>query len=172
VAAAGPNDISFNGRGGAHVTLIGSRPGNPAPAIAPRARCSGHDHRRKRSLASRRDLAAYETDANPAGGPIDSNPHGLLAEPAARVVADAGMNALLRVIPSGEISTLAVLPSRPARATDAVPTSVVVGPDGAYYVGELTGVPFAAGSARVYRVVLGEAPTIFATGFTTITDID
>ena len=45
--------------------------------------------------------------------------------------------------------------------TDAVPTSVVVGPDGAYYVGELTGIPF-VGAARdvsnVYRVERGQDP--------------
>ena len=40
------------------------------------------------------------------------------------------------------------------------------------YVGELTGVPFAAGAARVYRVVPGEQPTVFAAGFKTIIDID
>ena len=39
--------------------------------------------------------------------------------------------------------------------TDAVPTAVIAGPDGAYYVSELTGVPFVAGKANIYRVVLG-----------------
>jgi hypothetical protein len=53
-----------------------------------------------------------------------------------------------------------------------VPTCVAVGPDGAYYVGELTGVPFAAGAARVYRVVPGQAPQVVHTGFKTIIDID
>ena len=31
---------------------------------------------------------------------------------------------------------------------------------------------FTAGAARVYRVVRGEAPTVFLTGFKTITDLD
>ncbi len=53
----------------------------------------------------------------------------------------------------------------------SVPTSVVVGPDGAYYVGELTGGPFPIGGASVYRVVPGEDPTVYATGFTNIIDI-
>jgi hypothetical protein len=35
----------------------------------------------------------------------------------------------------------------------AVPTSVAVAPDGAYYVGQLTGFPFPVGGARVFRVV-------------------
>ena len=53
----------------------------------------------------------------------------------------------------------------------SVPTSVVVGPDGAYYVGELTGGPFPVGGANVWRVVPGEEPTAYATGFTNIIDL-
>ena len=53
----------------------------------------------------------------------------------------------------------------------SVPTSVVVGPDGAYYVGQLTGGPFPIGGASVFRVVPGEDPTIYATGFTNIIDL-
>jgi hypothetical protein len=111
------------------------------------------------------DITAYEFAANPGGGPLGSNPYGLLAEPGSRVVADAGANALLRVAANGAVSTLAVFPSRPqGRSTDAVPTAVAVGPDGAYYVSELTGVPFAAGAANIYRVVPGHAPTIAWSG--------
>jgi hypothetical protein len=51
---------------------------------------------------------------------------------------------------------------------EAVPTSVVVGPDGAYYVGQLTGGPFPVGGASVWRVVPGEEPTKYAEGFTNI----
>ena len=48
---------------------------------------------------------------------------------------------------------------------------MTVGPDGAYYVGELSGGPFTAGEARIYRVVPGQAPTIYLEGFKTITDM-
>ena len=54
----------------------------------------------------------------------------------------------------------------------AVPTSVVVGPDGAYYVGQLTGAPFPVGGASVWRVVAGEEPTKYASGFTNIIGLD
>jgi glucose/arabinose dehydrogenase len=88
------------------------------------------------------------------------------------VVADAGANALLRVAANGDISTLAVFPSRAqGRSTDAVPTAVAVGPDGAYYISELTGVPFVTGAANIYRVVPGQAPTVAWSGFTTVIDI-
>jgi hypothetical protein len=138
------------------------------------------------------DVSAYETAANPDRGPLDSNPYGLFGRARGGiVVTDAGGNDLLRVSGGDDededgdgdgasISTLAVFPSRSTTpphaaclgfpATDSVPTSVTVGPDGAYYVGELTGVPFCAANANVYRVVAGQAPAVYCGGFTTITD--
>jgi hypothetical protein len=56
-------------------------------------------------------------------------------------------------------------------AVQSVPSSVAVGPDGALYVGELTGVPFKPGTARVWRVVPGKRPTVYASGFTNISDL-
>jgi hypothetical protein len=172
--ATGPHDISFVGRGGAYVTVGLGFEGQPRSALAEvgdqfgwlvHVPASG----RWRPVA---DIAAYEFAANPGGGPLDSNPYGLLAEPGSRVVADAGANALLRVAANGHISTIAVFPSRAqGRPTDAVPTSVAVGPDGAYYVAELTGVPFAAGAANIYRVVPGQAPTVAWCGVTTVIDL-
>jgi hypothetical protein len=117
------------------------------------------------------DIARYEERANPGGGPLDSNPYGLLAGAGGHLLTDAGGNALLRVSAWGKISTLAAFPSRPQRATDAVPTAVAQGPDGAYYVGELTGAPFAVGAARVYRIIPEGDPQVFLEGFTAIIDL-
>jgi hypothetical protein len=39
------------------------------------------------------------------------------------------------------------------------------------YVSELTGFPFPVGGARIYRVVPGEEPAIYADGFTNVIDI-
>jgi hypothetical protein len=117
------------------------------------------------------DVGAYETAVNPDGNTIVSNPYGILAEPGARILTDAAGNALIRIAADGDISTLAVFPSKPARPFDSVPTSVAVGPDGAYYVGELSGFPFFAGAANVYRVDPGEAPQVYLAGFKTIIDI-
>ena len=52
-----------------------------------------------------------------------------------------------------------------------VPTSVAIGPDGAHYVGTLTGFPFPAGAATVFRVKPGSAPEPYATGFTNVMDV-
>ncbi|HJW63042.1 MAG TPA: ScyD/ScyE family protein, partial [Actinomycetes bacterium] len=40
-----------------------------------------------------------------------------------------------------------------------------------YYVGQLTGFPFPPGGAKVFRVVPGKAPKVYARGFTNIIDI-
>lgn len=173
--AIGPADISFQGRGNAFVTVgFGGNPlrrselGDVGAGFAQLVRLLPNG-----SWKAVTDIGAYEAAVNPGGGPLDSNPFGVLAEAGDRVVVDAGGNALLRVAANGDITTLAEFPSRDdGRSTDAVPTCVTVGPDGAYYVGELTGVPFTAGAANIYRVVPGQAPTVVYTGFKTIIDID
>jgi hypothetical protein len=131
------------------------------------------------------DLNAYEIQNNPDGDhPGESDPYGVLALAGERIVTDAAGNDLLRVGPDNHISTLAVFPERlvPAPPSlglppgtrlpmDAVPTNLALGRDGAVYVGELTGFPFPVGGARIYRVVPGHAPQIFADGFTNVIDI-
>jgi hypothetical protein len=130
------------------------------------------------------DVSTYEESANPDGGIIDSNPYAVVSRGAVRLVADAGGNDLLGVGANGRIVTVAVFPDRMVDAPpflglppgakipmQSVPNAVAIGPDGAYYVGELTGFPFPVGGARVYRVVPGQAPTIYAEGFTNIIDV-
>jgi hypothetical protein len=163
----GPADVSFQGRGGAYVTVgfggdpalrAGFGPVGELFGTLLKVAASGH----WKVIA---DVSAHETAENPAGGPVDSNPFGILAEPGARIIADAGANALLRVAANGDVSTIATFPARPVRSTGAVPTDVVAGPDGAYDFSELTGVPFAAGAAQIYRVVPGAPATVALTGF-------
>jgi hypothetical protein len=130
------------------------------------------------------DIGAYETAANPDGGLLDSNPFSLVSDGAdGWVISDSGMNALVHVDAEG-VSTLAVFPERlvvaPPEAglpdgasvpMQSVPTGVVRGPDGAFYVGELTGFPFIQGGARVWRVSAAGAQQVFAEGFTNIVDL-
>lgn len=172
--ANGPNDIAFVGRGAAYVTLglgfdqrLRDALGPAGPQFGTLIQVSAGG--RWRVVA---DILGEEAAHNPGGGIVDSNAYGVLAEPESRLVTDAGANALMRVTANGQVSTMATFPSRPqGRATDAVPTAVVVGPDGAYYVSELSGVPFAAGAARIYRVVPGQAPAVYLGGFKTIVDL-
>ena len=163
--ATGPHAIAFHGRGGAYVTIgYGGNPANRtvdfgtegeqfARLVAVNA--SGHW-----TLAE--DLGDYEAGANPTGDEVDSNPYGLVALPGRLVIADAGANALNEVAANGTVTNLATFPDGVAEAPDflglppgtmlpmdTVPTSVAQGPDGSFYVGQLTGFPFPAGRANI-----------------------
>lgn len=128
------------------------------------------------------DLAAYELANDPDGAGPDTNPAGVLLDHGGWTVADAGANTIVRTRPDGTISTVAVLGSpgtAPAPfppfdpiAMQSVPTSVTRGPDGAYYVSELTGFPFAAGASRIIRINKSGKQSVWATGLTNVTDID
>jgi len=130
------------------------------------------------------DIATFETGLYGSGE--ESDPYDLINGPYGTVVANAGGHAvkgniggndLLLVNPQGKISELAAFPQhywkvhKPANLIESVPTTVAQGPDGAFYVGELTGFPYFKGSARIWRVVPGKKPQIFARGFTNIIDI-
>jgi hypothetical protein len=172
-AANGPNDLSFQNTGDMFVVMgLGFDPVDRRFFRDAGASFGKLLQISEGQIREAGDVTAYERDVNPGGGPPDSNPYGVLVLQSVRVVADAGANAVVSVIASGLVNTVAVFPSRPNRATDAVPTAIAVGPDGAYYVGELSGVPFATGAANVYRVAPGQAPQVFRSGFTTVTDID
>ena len=118
------------------------------------------------------DVSAHEQESNPDGGLLDSNPYGIVESENGHVVADAGANALVAVGANHKTSTIAafsLLPTTPPR--QPVPTSVVLGPDGAYYVGLLSGAPFAIDLAAVLRVVPGQTPTVAVAGLTNVVDI-
>ncbi|MEV0717295.1 ScyD/ScyE family protein [Asanoa sp. NPDC050611] len=134
--------------------------------------------RNGQSTRSFGDPAAFEGRRDPDRQGVDSNPYSVLGTRNGAVAVDAGGNTLLAIDQRGVVSTLAVFPSRMVAgpsgdrvSMQAVPTSVVRGPDGAYYVGQLTGFPFPVGGARVYRVVPGQQPTVVARGFTNIVDL-
>jgi hypothetical protein len=180
--ASGVHDISFQGLGNAYFTIgYGGDPANRA-ALGGVGGYFAHVARMTPNgdwkLVS--DPGSYEGAVDPLGDGPDTNPYGLLALPGKQVVADAGGNDLLEIAANGNISTLAVFPNRtvpgPAPGSevsmDAVPTSVAVGPDGYYYVGQLTGFPFPVGGANVYRVPPGGGtPEVYATGFSSIIDL-
>ena len=191
VAASGPVDLGFSGWTG--YLLVGNPGGGTAtrkqfgPAAARFGKLLKVDLHGIRAVA---DFPRFEEKNNPDKGAgaepgfeIDSNPNGLLVGRRSQLVTDAGGNDLLKVDHKGRISVVAVFPPRLVDAPEgipdlpsqipmqAVPTSVVKGPDGAYYVGQLTGFPFPVGAANVWRVVPGHRPKVFAAGFTNIIDI-
>jgi hypothetical protein len=132
------------------------------------------------------DIWDFERRVNPDAATgnalVDSNPVDLLLDGSRLVVADAGGNAIDTVDPWSDVSNLTVFenrlvpdpsdPKAPQIPMQAVPTSIEEGPDGEYYVGQLTGFPFPVGGANVYRVNprTGEQ-TVVAEGFTNIMDL-
>ena len=128
--------------------------------------------------------------------PGDSNPFGLAALwDGSVLVADAAGNDLLRVSKSGDIETVARLKPRevetpeglPGAGTttpaEAVATSVTVGSDGAWYVGELRGYPATPGTSEIWRIRPGTTDAVcdpvhprgacqrYADGLTSIVDL-
>jgi hypothetical protein len=135
-------------------------------------------------LSIARDLTRFETLNNPDGEPVErhgihSNPYGILLDGRDRIVADAGANAVIRFRPGRKGKVLATMQGpRMTNPFDGstmraqwVPTAVAKGPDGAYYIGELTGFPFEKGKARVWRMVPGREPKVFARNLTNIVDL-
>lgn len=102
------------------------------------------------------DLGAYESQNNPDGTTKDSNPYSLaVLSDGSFAVADAGANDVAGISADGKtLSTLGVLPTQPTPfkfgppRIQAVPTGLVVGPDGMLYVGELTGFPYPVGGGQ------------------------
>jgi hypothetical protein len=137
------------------------------------------------------NLAKYEANHDPDGAGVDSNPYAVARVDGGTLVADAGGNSLLFVADgSSKPKLVATFPKQPLDdpdgneiPADPVPTSVTVGPDGAYYVGELKGYPFTPGESRVWRIEAGTRKaacdaaatsgpcTVYADGLTSIIDL-
>ncbi|MGV3490458.1 MAG: ScyD/ScyE family protein [Devosia sp.] len=133
------------------------------------------------------DLGAYEKanntgdDVNQEGQPdIDSNPYDLVADgEGGAYVVDAAANAIFHVDSAGTIAVHAQFPDLPnplagtvgGPTIDQVPTGLTRGPDGALYVTTLTGFPFPAGAARVYRVADDGTVSTYAEGLSAATDL-
>lgn len=133
------------------------------------------------------DIAAYQA-AHPdpydlEDFPEDSNPFGLaVLRSGAVLVADAAGNDLLKVTKDGTISTVAMLKPRTVEVpeglpstdpegnplppagtpvpSEAVATSVAVGPDGTMYVGELRGFPATPGTSQVWKIKPGASGAV------------
>ena len=172
----GPQDIVFGTNGTGYVLMgLGGDPALRAADLAPGGANLGQLLSfRPGAPAAFADVAAYEGANNPTGGSIDSNPFHATALPDGFLVTDAGSNTLLKVATNGTVSLVAALPGRNIGGgfpSDTVPTGVAIGPDGNYYVAELTGFPFTSGAARIYRITPGGNVSVAYTGFTNIGDI-
>ncbi|RPF29125.1 ScyD/ScyE family protein [Georgenia muralis] len=185
--AIGPSDVSFDERGRLFATIgLGADPailedGGPLfglPGSELLASVVTVD--RRGDVEQVADIGEFEA-TDPDGRGPDTNPHSLVASRHGHVVADAGGNTLLSV-KDGMVDDLVIFPDEDEVqnpfappgvmvAPQPVPNAVVKGPDGALYVGQLTGFPFVPGTATVWRIVPGQAPEVYADGFTNIIDL-
>lgn len=154
------------------------------------------------------DLDQFEAKRNPHPTTVESNPFDVAdLGGGAALVADAAGNDLITVNKHGKAKLVAVFPDEPVPTADvkslvgcpdpfdgfeeicdlppsmpaeAVPASVAVGPDGAYYVGELKGFPAPTGESKVWRIEpnarnakCGKSPlcSVILDGFTSIIDL-
>ena len=168
----GPDGVAVTANGSIYIAMTASGECAPLPRGVPAALRLQAGRLLRFGTAGRlrrvANIAALECRSNPDGTDRNSNPYGVLALGGGRVVvADAGGNTLVDVTGRrARVST--VFPV--AQGRQFVPTSVVLGPDGARYVGGLDegrGV----GKARVFRVAPGGKPSVYATGFTNITGL-
>jgi hypothetical protein len=155
------------------------------------------------------DIFGFEAKRNPHPAEIDSNAFDVADLGGGEaLVADAGGNDLLKVNKHGKVKLVAVLPTElastanvkniigcptppspdlieicelpPMIPAEPVATSIAVGPDGAYYVGELKGFPAPTGESRVWRIEpnarnakCGHSPlcSVALDGFTSVIDL-
>ena len=111
------------------------------------------------------DIAAVERRDDPDHNGVVSNPYGVAALGDAIYVSDSAGNDLLEVR-GDQVRLVATFP--PVGEDDPVPDALAAGPDGALYVGEFTGGSQRRGAAKIWRVVPGSPPAVFATGLTSI----
>lgn len=182
-AALGPADVQVHGHRYLVSIGLGNDPAVRRNAEMPRAArklatlLTGRLGRPQQRVVA--DLGRFEEKYDPVGDVPDTDPTGFTFVQGGVAVTDSGGNDLLRVDRHGRITPLAVFPDRivgfPTPSDrfpmQAVPTSVVTGPDGALYVSQLTGFPFPVGAANIYRVVPGREPTVYASGLTNVTDL-
>jgi hypothetical protein len=134
------------------------------------------------------------------GGEIASNPSALAIKGNTAYVVDAAANNVLTVgLDGSNLTSFTVLPkqtitnpvfptpepgqvlffeaSPPGQTPSefeiqSVPTGAAFGPDGALYVSELTDFPFPVGEARIFRVGSDGEVTVYADGFTQLSDLE
>ena len=193
---SGPVNVAFGANGKA-IAVVGGGPQNVDPGFDTVMRITKSSQTVIANVQAFRNAHPDATDLDQPPNPTDSNAYGLaVLKHGRKLVTDAAGNDLLLVKADGSIRTVAKFPNEvistsqvgdptlpPMLPAEAVPTSVAVGPDGYWYVGELKGFPFTPGELRIWRVapwakgvtcdpnVKKRSCSLYADGFTSIIDL-
>ncbi len=183
LSSVGPHGLEFDRRGNAYVLLGYASTASEKEVLGPEGTDVGRllsynvgsNGTWTRNTDFSIDLLANRELYNPyADGDYLNNPYDLEIVNEQFVIADAGGNNYFTVDSTGNIALQSRFSpfSVNGATVESVPTSITLGPDGAYYVGEFTGAPYPEGGARVYRVLPGGEPEVYASDFTQIIGLD
>ncbi len=189
--ATGPNGITF-ANGKPHVIIGNGGPQEATNVLGPLesqmgvllslgVSSSGVDVKTVASVANYEYANDPDHRPNPDGTLTpESNPYGVTSIGEDAYVADAGAHTVLKVTPTGDISVVGIIPpqmvDQPAypggpvpTLEDSVPTGITPGPYGqGLLVADYTGYPYVPGTANIWQVQEGQAPKVFASGFTNL----
>ncbi|MBA2358147.1 MAG: ScyD/ScyE family protein [Actinobacteria bacterium] len=168
----GAHGVAVDRRGTIYVAMTGAPCNLKLPAAA-KAQAGQLLRIRAGKQESVADIESLECKHNYDRTDRNPNPYAVLALGGDHeIVVDAGGNTAFDVR-GKQAKLLAVLPKLPDGG-QSVPTSVALGPDGAYYVGEFAGEikgKLPKNRARVLRIVPGKKPTVYRRGFNAITGL-
>jgi hypothetical protein len=120
------------------------------------------------------DLSTYYRD-NPVNfapdedHDVEGNPYSMISYEGMLYVVEANHDELDRVMPDGTIERVGdIAGSIQAHVTT---TAVAVGPDGNFYVGSFSPLPYVDGTAQIFQVTPEGEVSVFASDLTTIADL-
>jgi hypothetical protein len=179
--ATGLNKLTFNGSG--HLMGVFGNEGGASPFTDSAGQLFGRTvsiNLAGSSVAPLANITAFEVSNNPHTTAVDSNPWDLVVHGSDTYVTDAAGNSLVKADSANQVSLVHVFPNKnvntpgfPAEVSaQTVPTGLTIGSDGALYIAQLSGFPFAPGSADVFRYdFVKNQFTTFASGFSNLVDI-
>ena len=182
--ATGLNKLTFNGSG--ELMGVFGNEGGASPFPVPEGQWFGQTvsiNLAGSSVTPLANITAFEVSNNPHTTAVDSNPWDLVVRGSDTYVTDAAGNSLVKADSANQVSLVHVFPNKnvntPANApgfpaevsAQTVPTGLTIGSDGALYIAQLSGFPFAPGSADVFRYdFVKNQFTTFASGFSNLVD--
>jgi hypothetical protein len=188
--ATGLNKLTFNGSG--QLMGVFGNEGGASPFPVPTGQLFGRTvsiDLAGSSVSPLANITAFEVSNNPHPTAVDSNPWDLAVRGSDTYVTDAAGNSLLKAdsANANQVSLVHVFPNKivntpdnappsfgfpPEVSAQTVPTGLTIGSDGDLYIAQLSGLPFAPGSADVFRYdFVKNKVTTFASGFSNLVDI-